>query len=78
MRLADRVWSALDRAGGEATGTPGLVFGAGDPSLPLMGYCPACRRGTVSVWIVNTDPPEIDVGACSAGCSEATVMESLR
>lgn len=71
------MWVALKSAGLEATGSPWVVFGGGDPSLPLAGYCPVCKRGTVAVWLLD-DPPRIRQDGCSAGCPPERVNEALR
>lgn len=77
-RLVERVWAALKRAGIEAKDSPWLVFGGGDPSLPLMGYCPACERGVVAIWIVDADPPRLRFEGCTDGCDFETVKAALR
>jgi hypothetical protein len=76
-RLAERVYRALQTAGIMVHGSPWGVFGTGDPRLPLMGYCPVCGFGTVAVRLIDTDPPELDVDDCSAGCSAETVAKAL-
>lgn len=78
MRLHRRVWAALEAAGLEVTGEKFSVFGGGDPDLPLMGYCPTCRMGTVAVWLINADPPELDVEGCTAGCTDVQVAKAFR
>jgi hypothetical protein len=78
-RLHGRAYAALQSAGLAVTGEQFSVFGIGDPSLPLMGWCPVCRRGTVAVWLVDADPPRIRLDdGCSAGCAPEVVAKALR
>jgi hypothetical protein len=65
-RLVQRVWSRLE-AGGTVFAFPGH----------LAGYCPACKVGTVSVQVLDTDPPVIDVNGCSGGCTDRDVARAL-
>jgi hypothetical protein len=75
-RLVERVYGALARAGEAVTGHP-TVFGLGDPSLPLMGWCPVCERGTVAVTLLD-DPPRLRLDGCSAGCPPKRIVEALK
>lgn len=78
MKLVERVIAALKRAGIAATGWEFSVFGLGDPTAPLSGWCPVCTRGTVAVWLLD-DPPRIRLDeGCSAGCPVERVVEALR
>lgn len=69
--MVERVWSALERVG--------TVFAFCDGSGALVGYCPACEQGTVSlrVW-GDIHEPRLRVQPCSAGCDEDTVMQAVR
>lgn len=79
MRLHRRVWAALETAGLEVTGEKFSVFGGGDPDLPLMGWCPVCRQGTVAVHLIDDDPPRIRLlEGCTAGCDADTVAKAVR
>jgi hypothetical protein len=76
-KLVDRVWKAFEGAAVERTGH-GDVVGAGDPSLPLMGWCPVCKRGTVAVWLIwNAEPPRVRLDECSAGCPAEVIARAL-
>ena len=78
-KLVERVWRALKAAGIAKTGCQWLVFGGGDPSLPLMGYCPVCERGVVAVWLIDGDPPRIRMHeGCTDGCPPEIVVEAFR
>lgn len=77
QRLFDRVYEALAGAGERVHGSREGVFGLGDPNLPLMGWCPACHAGTVSIRVLATSPPAIDVDGCSDGCTWQQVNEAL-
>jgi hypothetical protein len=78
MRLHARVYGALKRVGLEVTGEEFSVFGIGDPDLPLMGWCPACRQGTVAVRLIDADPPALDVEGCTAGCTDVQVSKAFQ
>jgi hypothetical protein len=71
IRMVERVWSALERVG--------TVSALCDGSGVLVGYCPACERGTVSlrVW-GDIHEPRLRVQPCSAGCDEDAVMQAVR
>lgn len=53
------------------------MFGLGDPKLPLMGYCPVCRRGTVSIYLLDTDPPRPRTDGCTDGCSPDLIFDAI-
>jgi hypothetical protein len=76
-RLVERVYGALQRAGVAVTGSEWSVFGLGDPTLPYMGWCPVCERGTVAIELLD-DPPRLRLDGCSAGCPPKRIVEALK
>lgn len=75
--LAEEVYAALSRAGKAVHGRDDGVFGMGDSKLPLMGYCPACGAGTVSVRLIHTNPPRARIAGCSDGCTPEVVYDAI-
>jgi hypothetical protein len=76
-RLHQRAYAALQSAGVMVHGYPWGVFGLGDPRLPLMGWCPVCRAGTVDIWLLDTDPPRLRTDGCTNGCSPDLIFDAL-
>lgn len=66
-RLVRRVWAGL-----EAAGTVFYVT-----SDYIAGRCPVCSMGTVNVHFIPTDPPEIEIDGCTAGCSVEQLAKAL-
>lgn len=61
QRLVDRVWQGLAAQGGRVHYLARDHVGA---------VCPICERGSVSIWFIDADPPEIEIerDCCTAGC----------
>ena len=76
-QLVDDVYGALQAVGEAVTGERWCVFGLGDPSLPYMGYCPACRIGTVAIHTLSTDPPRARTEGCSSGCTDDLIFDAI-
>jgi hypothetical protein len=66
-RLHTQVWKRLAREGEV------FVMGAGR----LAAYCPVCHEGTVSVWLIDTDPPRIRTEGCDAGCTPDLIADAI-
>lgn len=67
----ERAWQAM-----EAIGT---VFPLVDGTGRLMGWCPACKQGTVTIMVLGSDhEPRLRLAPCSAGCSEEQIARSLQ
>lgn len=77
-QLHGRVYRALDNASQRVHGGDWCVFGLGDPGSPLCGWCPSCHHGTVAVWLVDTQPPQVDTAGCDAGCNPQQVIQALQ
>ena len=75
--LVTDVYGAMQRVGEAVTGEHWCVFGLGDPSLPYMGYCPACRVGTVAIHTLSTDPPRARTEGCSFGCTAELIYDAI-
>jgi hypothetical protein len=71
------VYRALQAAGIARHGSEWGVFGLGDPRLPLMGWCPACGNGTVSIRLIAGAPPRLRTDGCSDGCSPDLILDAL-
>jgi hypothetical protein len=63
----DSVWAALE--------TTGTVFALGRDVL--AAHCPVCRVGTLSVRLIDADPPAVRLNGCSAGCSAEQLLAVL-
>ena len=77
MRLFERVFGALQRAGEQVTGSEWAVGGLGNGNGRLTGWCPVCHQGLVTVALVDADPPELDLAGCTAGCTADTVARAI-
>jgi hypothetical protein len=69
QKLHGRVWQALEARG--------EVFPRCDGSGVLVGWCPACGAGVVSVQLLD-NPPRVRLDACSAGCPPKRIAEALK
>jgi len=77
-QLVTDVHAALDAANVAVHGRTGSVFGLGDPRLPLMGYCPACRTGTVAIRLIRgARASHARTEGCSDGCPGERVLEVI-
>lgn len=76
-RLFDAVYQLLKDAGIAVHGDEWGVFGLGDPDLPLVGWCPVCRAGTIAVRLLATDPPRARTEGCDAGCSPDLISDVI-
>jgi hypothetical protein len=66
-RVVYRVWEALAAEGRVFYPVPGQ----------LVGWCPACHLGTVTIHIIDGDPPRVRLRPCSDGCTEALIAKAL-
>ena len=69
VQLAERALSALERRG--------VAFPLVDGTGTLLGRCPACALGTVTLRVIDGDPPRVRSRGCSDGCSAAAVIGAL-
>jgi hypothetical protein len=65
-QLVSDVWKALERVGN--------VSSLADGSGKLVGYCPACGRGTVAVRVLAS-PTRLRLDACSDGCAAELIAK---